>query len=93
MVLLDNEAQVEASLSLFGIVLILTQDKYTIYAKHTISLGNHFRCTRWLGVMGHEESRFGPFGDSVSIGARHVHDLRQTYHTLRNHFGCTRWYS
>jgi hypothetical protein len=84
MVLLDNEAQVEASLSLFGIVLILTQDKYTIYAEHTISL---------LGVMGHEESRFGLFGDSVSIGARYVHDLRQTYHTLRNHFGCTRWYS
>jgi hypothetical protein len=23
-----------------------------------------------LGVMGHVESRFGPFGDGVSVGAR-----------------------
>jgi hypothetical protein len=23
-----------------------------------------------LGDVGHEESRFGPFGDSVSVGAR-----------------------
>ena len=31
------------------------------------------------GEMGHVESRFGPFGDSVSIGARYVHGLHQTY--------------
>ena len=30
--------------------------------------------------MGHDESRFDPFGDSVSVGARLVHGLRQTYH-------------
>ena len=29
--------------------------------------------------MGHDESRFDPFGDSVSVGARLVHSLRQTY--------------
>ena len=30
--------------------------------------------------MGHVESRFDPFGDGVSVGARLVHSLRQTYH-------------
>jgi hypothetical protein len=29
------------------------------------------------------ESYFGLFGDSVSIGARLVHGLRQTYHSLK----------
>ena len=28
-----------------------------------------------LGDMGLVQSRFGPFGDSVSVGARYVHDL------------------
>ena len=37
-------------------------------------------------------SRFSPFGDSVSVGARKVHGLRQTYHRLRNRFGRIRWY-
>ena len=35
------------------------------------------------------ESRFGPFGDRVSFGARQVHGLRQMHHRLRNHFGHT----
>ena len=30
--------------------------------------------------MGNVESRFDPFGDGVSVGARLVHDLLQTYH-------------
>ena len=30
--------------------------------------------------MGHIESHFDPFGDGVSVGARLVHSLRQTYH-------------
>ena len=30
--------------------------------------------------MGHVESRFDLFGDGASVGARLVHDLRQTYH-------------
>ena len=29
-----------------------------------------------LGDMGNEESRFFPFGDSVSVGASYVHGLR-----------------
>jgi hypothetical protein len=40
-----------------------------------------------LGDVGHVESRFTPFGDCVSVGARYVHVLRQTYHQLRNLVG------
>jgi hypothetical protein len=29
-----------------------------------------------LGDVGHVESRFGPFGDSVSVRARQLHGLR-----------------
>ena len=39
-----------------------------------------------LGDTGHVESRFGPLGDGVSVGARQVHGLRQTYHRLRKSF-------
>ena len=39
-----------------------------------------------LGDVGHVESHFGPFGDGVSVGARQVHGLRQTYHRLRKSF-------
>ena len=39
-----------------------------------------------LGDLGHVESHFFPFGDSVSVGARKVHGLRQTYHRLRKSF-------
>jgi hypothetical protein len=42
-----------------------------------------------LGDVGHVESHFSPFGDNVSISARHVHGLRQMYHKLRNRFGHT----
>jgi hypothetical protein len=43
-----------------------------------------------LGDEGHVESCFGPFGDGVSVGARQVHGLHQTYHCMRYHFGRTR---
>ena len=33
-----------------------------------------------LGDMGHVESGFHPFGDGVSVAARLVQGLRQTYH-------------
>ena len=39
-----------------------------------------------LGDLGLVESRFFPFGDSVSVGARLVHGFRETYHRLRNQF-------
>jgi hypothetical protein len=42
-----------------------------------------------LSDVGRVESHFNPFRDSVSIGARKVHGLRQTYYRLRNHFGRT----
>ena len=45
-----------------------------------------------LSDVGNVESRFSPFGDSVSVGAWKLHGLHQTYHMLRNHFGHTQWY-
>jgi hypothetical protein len=42
-----------------------------------------------LGDVGHGESCFGPFGDGVSVGARWVHGLCQTYYRLSNRFGRT----
>jgi hypothetical protein len=41
-----------------------------------------------LGDVGHVESHFFLFGDSVSVSARQVHGLRQMYHRLRNCFAC-----
>jgi hypothetical protein len=46
-----------------------------------------------LGDVDHVESHFGPFGDSVSVGARLVRGLRLMYHWLGNRIGCTRWNS
>jgi hypothetical protein len=46
-----------------------------------------------LGDVGHVESHFGLFDDTVSVGSRRVQGLCQTYHMLRNRFGHTRWYS
>jgi hypothetical protein len=46
-----------------------------------------------IGDGGHVEYHFGLFQDGVSVGARKVHGLRQTYHRLGNHFGQNRWYS
>jgi hypothetical protein len=44
-----------------------------------------------LRDVGRIESCFGPFGDSVSVSARKVHCLCQTYHRHINRFGHTRW--
>jgi hypothetical protein len=40
--------------------------------------------------VGRVESRFSPFGDSVSVGARLEHGLHRTYHRHRNRFGGSR---
>jgi hypothetical protein len=40
-----------------------------------------------VGDMGHVESQFFLFRDSVSVSARSVHGLHQTYHLLRNRCG------
>jgi hypothetical protein len=46
-----------------------------------------------LGDIGQVEPQLFLFGDCVSVGARWVQGLRQTYHRLRNRFGRTQWYS
>jgi hypothetical protein len=38
------------------------------------------------GDVGRVESRSALFGDCVSVGARQVHGLHQTYHRLRKSF-------
>ena len=53
------------------IVLILTQDSYTVSVERAI--GSEIVWTylmELLGDMGHVESHFFPFRDSVSVGAR-----------------------
>jgi hypothetical protein len=40
-----------------------------------------------LGSVGHVESHLFLFGDCVSLGARLVQGLPQTYHWLRKSFG------
>jgi hypothetical protein len=74
------------------ILLILMQDGCTICVEHTAGSDIILDVTDILGDVGHMESIFGTFGDSVSIGARYVHCLRQTYPRLRNRLGRTRWY-
>ena len=46
-----------------------------------------------LGDVGHVESHFDPFVHGVSVGAKLVRSLLQTYHRLSNRFGRTRWNS
>ena len=53
------------------VVRILIQDRCKVYAERTIGLENIFDDPmELLGGMGHVESCFGPFGHSVSVGAR-----------------------
>jgi hypothetical protein len=58
------------------IVLILTQDRCTVCAERTIRskivLTHRMEL---LGDLAHLQSRFGPFEDAVSVGAR-LHGLR-----------------
>jgi hypothetical protein len=58
MVLLGDEAQVEAHFGPFGDSANLTQDSCSVYAERTI------------GDVGQVESRFSLFGGRVSVGAR-----------------------
>ena len=66
-----DEAQVEARFGLSDIELILTQDRCTVCVERTI--GSEIVLDAPNGILGdvaHVESRFFPFGDSVSVGAR-----------------------
>ena len=72
------------------IVLVSVQDRCMVCAKRTIDSEIIWTHPMELLVdMGHVESHFRPFGDSVSVGARWVHGLRQTYHRLINRIGRT----
>ena len=71
MVPLGDEAQVQPRFCLSDIVLILTQDRCTVCAERTIGSKIILDAPdRLLGDVGHVESLFFPFGDSVSVGAR-----------------------
>jgi hypothetical protein len=75
------------------IVLILTQDRFTVSAEDTIASKLFWtHSVELLSDVDHVESLFGLVRDCVSIGARWGNGLRQTYHMLRNHFGRTQWY-
>ena len=70
MVLLGDEAQVQAHFSLFR-DSTLTQDRCTVCAERTIGSKIVLDAPdETPSCVGHVESRFGPFGDSVSVGAR-----------------------
>jgi len=71
MVPLGDEAQVQPRFCLSDIVLILTQDRCTVCVERTIGSKIILDAPdRLLGDVGHVESLFFPFGDSVSVGAR-----------------------
>jgi hypothetical protein len=94
MALLGFEAQVEAHFSPFGDSVILTQDSAR-FGPNVPWPRKQFWTQQMkdLGDVGHLESRFGPFRDSVCVEARWMNGLHQMYHELRNHFGRTRWHS
>jgi hypothetical protein len=82
---------VEACLSPFGDIANLDANGCAVCAKHTI--GSEIILNAPEGSprqVRHVESRFGSFGDSVSVGAILVHGLHRKYYWLKNHFGCTR---
>ena len=74
--LLGDEAQVKAHFSLFGIVLILTQDRCAVCVERTLGPESFWtHPMELLGDVGHLESCFFLFGDSVSIGAWFALDI------------------
>jgi hypothetical protein len=71
MVLLGDEAQVEAHFSPFGDMLIKTQDRCTVYGKRTI--GSEIVLDGPDVLLGDEaqgEAHLGLFGDSANLDAR-----------------------
>jgi hypothetical protein len=49
-----------------------------VYAERTTAQKSFWtHLMELLDYVRHVESRFGPFGDSASVGARYVHDLHQ----------------
>jgi hypothetical protein len=71
MVLLGDEAQVEAHMVRLEIVLILMQDRCMICIEHTIGSKSFWMHPMELLVdTGQVESRIGSFGDSFSVSVR-----------------------
>ena len=71
MVPLGDEAQVEAPFGLSDMVLILTQDRCTVSSNVPLDQKSFWtHPMELLGDVGHVESHFILFGDSVSVGAR-----------------------
>ena len=63
-------------------------DRWMVCAECTIGSKSFMtHPMEFLGDVGHLESHFGPFGDSISVDARYLHGLRHMYHWLRNCFG------
>jgi hypothetical protein len=92
MVLLSDVGLVELYSVRLEKVLTLTQDRCTVCTERTIGSQVIWDAPDGLvSDMGRVESRFSPFGDSVSVNARQVQGLRRTYHRHRNCFGHTRW--
>ena len=76
------------------IVLILMQDRCTVYMERTISLEISWDTpNELLDDVCHMESRIGVLRDSISFGARYMHGLRLMHQSLRNYFGSTCWHS
>jgi hypothetical protein len=71
MVLLDDEAQVEAHFCPFGDSANLDARWVHYLHRRYHMLGNHFTLPMVLLCnVGHVKSRFGKFGDDVSVSAR-----------------------
>jgi hypothetical protein len=80
MVLLSDVGLVELCSVRLEIVLILTQDRCTVCTERTIGSEIVWDAPDGLvSDMGRVESRFSPFGDSVSVSARQVYGLHRTY--------------
>ena len=71
MVPLGDDAQVEAHFGLSDIEVNWTQDRCTVCVERTIGSEIILDAPdELLGDVGHVESRFFPFGASVSVSAR-----------------------
>ena len=95
MVLVGDEAQVQASFGPFRDSANLDVDRCMVCAKHTIGLET------FLDAPDGTRRRLGSSGSSFSVRLEIVlimtQDrcmiLRRTYHRLRNYFGRSLWYS
>jgi hypothetical protein len=71
MVLLEDEGVVELCSVRLEILLILTQDRCTVWTERTIGHKQFWTHPMELvSDVGRVESRFSPIGDSVSVSAR-----------------------